>query len=130
MKNRYDWPVFLVTDDWFTYSYQERLIQISFARTKMVEGARVFGYFLPALKSLEPQTSFETIFELEWPQKLNRIWNEQEYANPHKGHNKLQVMIGYGFTENIPEREGVSVEESIQRWQKISGSNYLDIVVE
>ena len=129
VNNLYNHPIYLVADNWFTYKYEHSLIEIFFVRTKMVEGARVFGYFFPTLEMISPEKFVEKELLLEWPQKLNTIWNTQDYAKPDKGHNKLKIIIGYGFSEKIEEREDLSAEENIQNWQKTSESKEYDITV-
>ena len=129
VNNFYNQPIYLVTDNWFTFKYNHSLIEISFARTKMVEGAKVFGYFLPILQIINPKKFIEKELLLEWPQKLNTIWNKQTYANPNKGHNKLKIIIGYGLSEKIEEHEEFLIEENIQIWQKTAPSKEYDIIV-
>lgn len=129
VNNLYQQPIYLVTDPWFTYKYHHSLIEISFARTKMVEGAQVFGYFFPVLQAIDPDKSVEKEFLLEWPQKLNTIWNKQDFAKPDKGKNKIKIIVGYGLSEKIEESEELSAEENIQNWQKIAQSSEYDIIV-
>lgn len=127
VSNFYDRDIFLVADDWFTWNYNDFLIEISFARTKMVEGVTVFGYFLPLLQKIKPEGTVEKKIHLKWPQRLDTIWNKQKYANPEKGANKLKIIIGYGFSKKIEESDSLSTEENIKNWQVISESNECSI---
>ena len=122
VSNLFGKNIFLVADNWFTWHYHDALIEINFARTRMIEGVSVFGYFLPELQKMEPRNSVVKEISLKWPLKLNTIWNKQNYANPEKGAHRLKIKIGYGFSEKIDMSETQSVEDSVMNWQKVSES--------
>lgn len=129
ISNLYDRPIFLVSDDWFTWNYNNKLIELCFARTRMQEGVHVFGYFLPAVMKMSPQQTIERTILLSWPLKLNDIWNSQEYAQPEKGNNRIKIKIGYGLTEKAESRSASDPEEDVLNWQLTAESREYEIMI-
>lgn len=123
ITNLYDKEMFLVTDNWFTWSCDGKFIELNFGRTLMVKSVNVFGYFLPQLQLIKSKESIVKEINLQWPVKLNTIFNEQSYASPEKGVYRLKVIIGYGFTDAIGAQESLSVEDDVMKWQQLTTSN-------
>lgn len=122
VSNHYNKNIFLVTDDWFTWNYDGNIIDISFARTGMADGVSVFGYFLPVLKKISPGEFLDRNINLKWPLRLNTIWNRQREVNPDSGNYKLVISAGFGFSEKIENKDALSPENSVLKWQNISKS--------
>jgi hypothetical protein len=123
----------VVTDKWFVWSLQQRLITLSFARARHRSGVESFGYFLPEVDKLSPGLSLTRLIVLEWPLVLSAIWNDQRSVWPHGGHYSLRIEIGYGTAPvpAIPVRgERLErIEEAILSWQRRAISNVADIMV-
>lgn len=129
ITNLYDKNIYLVADNWFTFAYDNAVITLIFARTKMIESIRVFGYFSPAVQLIKPNESVNKEWTLAWPLQLNTIWNKEAYAKPPQGLYELKIIVGYGFTEKIEEHQELSVEENVLNWQQTAESSVCDMSV-
>ncbi len=123
-------PIWLVDDDWLIWNRQGKEIELSFKRGTMRVGAQVYGYFPPAVFQLRPGQTTARVFELQWPQRLDRLWNSELWAAPPAGRYKLSVSVGYGVTPapGTPAL-GQGVEAVVLNWQRVAVSEPVPIQV-
>ncbi len=119
VSNDGDAPVWLVDDGWLIWKQTGDQVELSFQRGKMSAGSQVFGYFPPATVTLEPGDKVSRTVELNWPQPLDRLWNDEKLASPAPGQYQVSVRVGYGLTAAAePPLLGEGVEATVFRWQK------------
>ncbi len=109
--------VWLVSDPWYVWELRAETITVSFARGPMQAGVEVFGYFDPVVVRLDPGTDLERDLEIEWPLKLNTIWNLEDAVWPDAGRYQLRVEVGYGLTPGPVQDGDGSVEDRVLGWQ-------------
>jgi hypothetical protein len=123
VSNNGDAPVWLVDDGWLIWNQNGGRIELSFKRGKMRAGSQVFGYFSPATVTLNPGDEVSRPVELEWPQPLELLWNDEDAASPSPGRYQVSVRVGYGVTAAPePPLLGEGVEAAVFRWQKEASS--------
>lgn len=123
VSNKGDAAVWLVSDGWLIWKQEGDRIELSFKRGKMRAGSEVFGYFPPATVMLNPGDEVSRTVELKWPQRLSRLWNDEELAAPAPGPYQVCVRVGYGLTAEAESPElGEGVEATVFRWQKEASS--------
>lgn len=88
--------IWLVDDGWFTWRKEGEHAEISLKRERLEPGAQVFGYFVPQVSELTPGQAASRTLRLEWPHRLSRAWNRNEYAAPPPGRYSLSIVVGYG----------------------------------
>ncbi len=119
VRNDGEVPVWLVDDGWLVWHRDGSHIELSLARAAMRKGAEVFGYFPPAVVQLDPGQAVSRTVELSWPQRLDRLWNDESEAAPPPGEYEVSVRVGYGVTPE-PEPAGLDqgVEAPVLEWQR------------
>jgi len=112
-------PIWLVNDGWIIWSQSGGRIEISLARGTMNPASAVFGYFVPATVEIPSGSARAGSLALDWPLKLDRLWNREESVQPAPGQYDFVLRIGYGVTP-FPDDPGLgeSVESPVLRWQK------------
>lgn len=119
VKNGGRAPVWLVVDDPLVLRRDGTRIELSFARAKMVPGAKVFGYFDPKVVAIAPGDTVERKVHIAWPLRLDDTFNTEREVAPPPGEYEVTVRIGYGRTPAPPApRLGEGVEAPVLRWQK------------
>lgn len=130
VSNNGDAPVWLVDDGWLSWKQDGERVELSFKRGKMRPGSQVFGYFPPVTAKLYPGDRVSRSVELEWPQTLSRLWNDESLAAPPPGEYQVSVQVGYGLTaEAEPPLLGEGVEATVFRWQKEASSPAVSMTV-
>lgn len=119
VRNESGAPIWLVHDRWLIWRQDDSHIELSFKRGAMREGARVFGYFPPAVVKIESKARFSDTVELAWPLDLDPLWNTAAWARPKPGTYQVSVRVGYGLSAapDAPSA-GQSVETPVLRWQQ------------
>ncbi len=122
--------IWLVADEWFIWHCAGQRIELSFQRTRMREGAQVFGYFIPEVGRIGPGENVRRAVELTWPMPLSTIWNSLDKATPDPGEYEIRVRIGYGLAPE-PDQPGIDgdVETPVLRWQHESVSRPVEMTV-
>jgi hypothetical protein len=112
-------PIWLVNDGWIIWSQSGGRIEISLARGKMNPASAVFGYFVPATVEIPSGSTRAGSLALDWPLKLDRLWNREESVRLPPGHYDFVLRVGYGITP-FPDDPvlGEGVESPVLRWQK------------
>ncbi len=130
VSNRGDARVWLVDDGWLVWKRDGERVELGFGRAKMRAGSEAFGYFPPATVALDPGDRVTRAVELKWPQRLSRLWNEEELAAPPPSQYQATVRVGYGLTaEAEPPLLGEGVEATVFRWQKEATSPAVTMTV-
>jgi hypothetical protein len=123
-------PIWLVDEWWPIWSRTGTDIELSYKRGRMQPGAQVFGYFTPEVIMIEPSQGLSRTVEHTWPQPLDRLWNDVEWAASPPGEVRVRVRLGYGRTsEPKPPRSGEGVEGPVLRWQREVVSPAVSMVV-
>ncbi len=130
VRNTTSAPIWLVNDGWLIWRQEGTQIELSYVRGAMRPGSQVFGYFLPSVIRIEPGDSLPLAADLNWPYRLDLLWNTERRAAPLPGDYQISVRVGYGLTP-VPDDSGLdeSVEAPVLRWQKEAVSQPVPIKV-
>src|SRR5947209_5996687 len=124
VRNENAAPIWMVNDRWIIWRQEASRIEVSLARGRMRPGTTVFGYFPPAVLKIESGNSVSDALTLDWPLRLDRLWNELSEVAPAPGRYELVLRIGYGLTSSPGElRAGDEVEDPVLRWQMEAASD-------
>lgn len=122
--------IWLVDDDWFTWRQKGKDVEISLKRERLEPGAQVFGYFDPQVLELAPGDATSRTLRLDWPQRLNQAWNEEEFAAPAPGRYSLSIVVGYGRSPAPPPPQSAAdVEATVLAWQREARSDTVPLEI-
>lgn len=112
-------PVWVVDDGFLVWRQEDASVELGYARVPMQPGVEPFGYFSPQVAELAPGAELRRSVSLDWPQRLDGIWNRSDTAAPAPGAYAIAVRIGYGETpEPAPPALGEGVEGPVLTWQR------------
>jgi hypothetical protein len=131
VRNGGDATLWLVDDDWLVWRAEGSRIELSYARAPLQPSVVPFGYFPPAVASLDPGAEIERVAELTWPQRLDGLWNAEDSADPPPGRYELSVRVGFGETPEPPPPQAVGegVEAPVLGWQREAVSEPVELVL-
>ncbi len=130
VRNSTGSPVWLVDDGALALRHVGRQIELSYAREAMQPGAKVFGYFAPAVVAIAGHDALRRSVMLRWPCRLSDLWNPQREAALSPGDYAVTVRVGFGTTDApAPPRVGQEVEEPVLAWQTTAVSKPMTITL-
>ncbi len=129
VRNTGNREIWIVDDPWFVWHQDKDGITISFARGRMRDDVEPFGYFLPEVTPLAPQTGRDRRLDLNWPVRLSTIWNEECSVWPPAGHYRVALELGFGFSPQPSTSDDGDVEQDVLAWQHRTASRPADLEV-
>jgi hypothetical protein len=121
--------VWLIDDGELTFERHANRIDLSYARERLRPGTSVFGYFVPHTKPLAPGTAERVTARLQWPLRLNDLWNADFEVDLPAGRYEATVAVGVAASpEPRTPRLGEAVEAPVLEWQKKIRSSAMTVL--
>lgn len=122
--------VWVVDDGWLVWRQEDRRLELGYARVPLQPGVEPFGYFSPQVAPLAHGAELTRTVTLNWPQRLDGMWNAVDSAAPTPGEYTVVVRIGFGETpEPAPPALGEGVEAPVLAWQREAVSEPVALAV-